>query len=196
MSESDIINTAARAARTATLLRVAATPWTCEFCGRSMTLNGKGNHLKHCKKNPDRPLLRRRGSSRQDLVVCDFCEKRMAPASLSAHIRNQCRVAKAVRDGRLVAAPERLVSLSLQELDPVPTLSFADQAGVGQQPEAYDPGGLDLVSPGPFDQETARSILYMAVEQIVDGLTPDVRAWGKIHRSLEGLLGVLNEELS
>jgi hypothetical protein len=157
------------------LRKIAKTNWECPHCHRHMTLNSKGNHLKHCQLNPDRPVAYKRGSKRSDLVECQYCRKGISPLAMAKHVDNSCRVAQAIREGRLVDATLMKVGLApeVPVFDPPVTVGDGGQISwvITAPTESTNlVARIESVDPTAKLQEQldlVKTILEMAVEEIL-----------------------------
>lgn len=164
-----------RANKRAAAQKIAKTDWECQFCHRHLPLNTKGNHLRTCKLNPDRKGTYRRGTKRHDLVPCEYCKKGISRAALDTHVRKTCRVAQAIREGRLVDATLMKAGLApeVPAFEPPVTVGDGGQISwVITAPTASTNlvARIEEVDPTAklqFQLDLIKAVLEMAVEEIL-----------------------------
>lgn len=168
-TEHVVTRTPAPAAAAKGAGELAKVEWECEFCHRNMSLNAKGSHLAACKLNPNSRGNRRqirKGPHRDDLVPCEYCTKGISPQAMRKHVNHDCRVAAAVREGRV----------QLPGLEPISVPVLPDLATNSDWMNAalVDAAPPDAIRPYVFDRQLAEDIIGDAVDQILDGRFDDL----------------------
>jgi len=189
-----------RANKRAAAQKIAKTDWECQFCHRHLPLNTKGNHLRTCKLNPDRKGTYRRGTKRHDLVPCEYCKKGISRAALDTHVRKTCRVAQAIREGRLVDATLMKAGLAPEVPAFEPPVTVGDGGQISWVVDSAGVGHLsfDVEADGPeFDTDLVRSLINMTVDEIIADrkVRPSVSSWGRVTSAIDQLVRVLEQEL-
>lgn len=199
-------NEAWRIAKRETARAISKIDWECPHCHRNLPLNTKGNHLRTCKLNPDRKVRIRKGSKRSDLIPCEYCQKGLAPDSMDAHVKKACRVAQAIREGRLVEATLMKVgaatidtglAVTTETFDPPIAVGegaqlgwVVDGAGVGHL--SFDVEPPQDVDTTPAQLDLVKTILEVAVEEILDDQLVTHMTFAKARRIDAGLMAFVD----
>ena len=150
---------------------IAKVDWECPHCHRVVKLNAKGSHLRSCKLNPARKRHgAKKGSQRTDSVPCKYCEKLLSPAAMDQHVRATCRVAQAIRDGRVLA--------------PVPVPPIVRLAATDTQPAREFFEGVVIEDSPPID----KSITEERARRTLAELTANALAVDEIHAERRQLM--------
>jgi hypothetical protein len=187
------------------ILEAGRRPWTCEYCGREMTVNAKGSHLRACSENPSRP--RRpggqrkvlRGSYNPDAVACSFCGNKVV--NLVRHQDRECKVLQAVRAGTVtLPTNEERVETAQRELfegQPVDEIVQVKKVVLPDSEQEY----LRLakvISEGektPDDEDLTREIIELAVSQVVGGAALTYTDGQQIFHAVQALVLAVNHAL-